>query len=190
MWSTYRIPGVNAKLVGMFDERQRLLLIQDPVLPLLATITHCTQDDLGDLQAGVSKAVIVSISASWAVWEISERGFYTGRIPWCRSLFELKEMNRISVKKLSVTTFIFGFILLYTQMTSNVPMRVCIGRTYCNHHLFENFRRIDQRWQKCQKLNCAIDIKQNNWVKAFSKNINIPFLGQRSICREYQAQWV
>lgn len=49
--STHRVPGVDTLLVGMLDQRQGFLFIQDPVLPLLATIGHGTQDDLGDLQA-------------------------------------------------------------------------------------------------------------------------------------------
>lgn len=76
-WSTYRIPGVNTQLVGMFDQRKRIFLIENPVLPLLTSVTHSSQDDLGDLEAGVAKTV-APMSAFVMIW--LSRGF-TERIP-------------------------------------------------------------------------------------------------------------
>lgn len=49
--ATYSIPGVDALFVGMLDEGQRFIFVQDPVLPLLTAIGHGTKNDLRDLQA-------------------------------------------------------------------------------------------------------------------------------------------
>ena len=62
--STYRIPGVDTTLVSVLDQRKGFFLVQNPVLPLLGTVGHGTQDDLGDLEAGVSESVNYIISRS------------------------------------------------------------------------------------------------------------------------------
>jgi hypothetical protein len=33
----------------MFNQGQGVFLVEDPVLPLLAAIAHCSKNDLGDL---------------------------------------------------------------------------------------------------------------------------------------------
>ena len=52
----YRVPGVNPALVRMLDQRERFVLVQHPVLPLLRAIRHGAQDDLGDLEARVAQS--------------------------------------------------------------------------------------------------------------------------------------
>lgn len=61
--STYRIPGVDPLLVSVLDNIQRLLLVQDPVLPVLATKAHGAKNDLGNLQARLPQAVLSRLSA-------------------------------------------------------------------------------------------------------------------------------
>lgn len=55
MARTYSIPGVDTTLVGVLNQRKRLVLVENPVLPVLGTVGHGTQDDLGDLETRVSK---------------------------------------------------------------------------------------------------------------------------------------
>ena len=51
-----RVPGGDAGLVGVLEERQRGLLIQHPVLPFRRAVAHAPDNDLGDLEAGLAEA--------------------------------------------------------------------------------------------------------------------------------------
>lgn len=72
----YSVPGVDAALVGMFDQRERFILVQNPILPFPGAVGHGAQDDLGDLETGVSQSVLL-------VWSGYRRGirWHTGCIP-------------------------------------------------------------------------------------------------------------
>lgn len=72
----YRIPGVDAALIGMFDQREGFILVQDPVLPFPGAVGHGAQNDLGDLETGVSQSTLL-------VWSGYRRGVEgrTGCIP-------------------------------------------------------------------------------------------------------------
>lgn len=59
----HRIPGVDTLLVRMLDQRQGILFIENPILPLLASEAHGTQDNLGYLQARLSEAILRDFSA-------------------------------------------------------------------------------------------------------------------------------
>lgn len=52
----YRVPGVDAALVSVLNQRESLVFIQDPVLPVLGTVGHGSKNDLGDFEAGFAQA--------------------------------------------------------------------------------------------------------------------------------------
>ena len=58
---TDSIPSVDATLVGVLEQRQAVLLIQHPWLPLVASIAHSAQNDFRDLEAGLAQAVPLSV---------------------------------------------------------------------------------------------------------------------------------
>lgn len=93
--STHRIPGVDAPLVSVLNNVQRLLLIQDPALPLLATKAHGAQDDLGDLQARFAKAKAYRKSAFSPGQTRLARGPKKYRV-YSISLPDIVSMNRPS----------------------------------------------------------------------------------------------
>ena len=51
MKEAYSIPRINTTLIRMFQQRQRLVFIQDPWLPFIGSIGHGTENDFGDLEA-------------------------------------------------------------------------------------------------------------------------------------------
>ena len=53
---TYCVPCVDTVFVCVLENRQSSVLVQDPGLPLVGTEAHGAQDDLGDLQAGLTQA--------------------------------------------------------------------------------------------------------------------------------------
>lgn len=53
-WEVYGVPGIQANFVGVFEEWQRLLFIENPFLPFLRTVRHCPQDHFRDLEARVA----------------------------------------------------------------------------------------------------------------------------------------
>ena len=61
---TYSIPSVNPGLVRMLQQWQALLLVQNPLLPLWIAVTHCSEDDLGDFEAGLAETIAVLASRS------------------------------------------------------------------------------------------------------------------------------
>ena len=54
-FGTHRIPGVQADFVGVFEQWEAFLFVQDPFLPFAATVRHCSEDDLGDFESRASK---------------------------------------------------------------------------------------------------------------------------------------
>lgn len=53
------IPRVDPPLVRVLEQRQGLVLVEHPLLPLPGAVGHGAQDDLGDLEAGLAEAVAV-----------------------------------------------------------------------------------------------------------------------------------
>lgn len=59
---TYGVPGVDAAVVGVFDERECLVFIQYPGLPVLRAVGHGAEDNFGDLEAGFPESSKQSVS--------------------------------------------------------------------------------------------------------------------------------
>lgn len=53
----HRIPGVDTLSVRVLDQRQGIFFIENPILPLLASKAHGTQDNLGYLQTRFSETI-------------------------------------------------------------------------------------------------------------------------------------
>jgi len=53
---TYSSPGVDAAVVGVLDEREGLVFVQYPGLPVRSAVGHGTEDDLGDLKTGLAES--------------------------------------------------------------------------------------------------------------------------------------
>lgn len=57
----HRVPCIDAVYVGVLEDGQSGVFVQDPGLPLVGTEAHGTQDDLGNLQAGLAQAIQKSV---------------------------------------------------------------------------------------------------------------------------------
>lgn len=51
----YCIPCINPLAIRILDKWQRLLLAQDPGLPVRCAVGHASEDDFGDFQARVAE---------------------------------------------------------------------------------------------------------------------------------------
>jgi hypothetical protein len=45
---THGVPGIEPNFECVLEQRQGLLLVQDPSLPFGTSIRHCPKNDLGD----------------------------------------------------------------------------------------------------------------------------------------------
>jgi len=55
--ATCSVPCVQSDFVCVLEQWKRLFFIEHPLLPVTAAVRHGSEDDLGDLETGLSESV-------------------------------------------------------------------------------------------------------------------------------------